>query len=250
MAILARIAAALPSALKYRLRAARPVYRWLLRLGGAQRTVQLAPGTVRWQIDQLTSQAHLLGSYEPYMQEMFRRFIAPGGVVYDVGAHAGFHSLLAGVLVGPTGRVIAFEPDPENCRSLQKQLAANASLPVQALEIAVSDQSGTLLMRRIASSSERFVSAEGELVVHAARIDDLLASGTIPPPSLLKIDVEGHEAAVLRGAMATLAAHRPVVLCDYNDASTEQIVRDALAGLGYRVAPGPPVIATPVGSCR
>jgi FkbM family methyltransferase len=243
---LARLTAAAPSRLKYALAGLKPLHARLLRLGGDTATVRLGSGTVRWRLDELTSQQHLLGTYEPYMQRALERWARPGAVVYDIGAHAGFASLYAALLVGPGGKVVAFEPYPTTFRSLERQLAANPGLPITALPIAASDVSATLAMRRPnGSSSQSFISAHGEVQVQARPIDELVAAGAIPPPAVIKLDVEGHEAAALRGALATIAAHRPVILCDYNDDATEALVRGTLAGLGYRVRPGPPVTALP-----
>jgi len=242
---LARLMAVVPSPLKYRLARLKPLYNCLLGFGSRVVTVRLPGGTVRWQIDALTSQQHLLGTYEPYLQAALARWVRPGDVVYDIGAHAGFHTLCAALLVGPSGQVIAFEPYPQNFRSLQRQLSLNPGLPARALAIAASDQTASLRMHRPGSSSQSHIAETGKVQVAAQSLDDLVQAGVIAPPNLIKLDVEGHEAAVLCGALTTITAHRPVLLCDYNDADTEALVRQALGGLAYDVSPGPPVTAVP-----
>ena len=243
--ILARLTAVAPTRLKYALADMRPLYLRVLRLGGSTVMVRLPRGTVRWQIDALTSQQHLLGTYEPYLQAALARWVRPGDVVYDIGAHAGFHTLCAALLVGPSGQVIAFEPYPQNFRSLQRRLSLNPGLPARALEIAASDTTAAVRMHGPGSSSQSHIAEAGAVLVDARSLDDLVQAGVIAPPNLIKLDVEGHEAAVLRGARATITAHRPVILCDYNDADTEAMVRHALSGLAYNVSPGPPVTAVP-----
>lgn len=243
--LLARLMAVVPTGAKYRLARLRPLYTWALAQGGNTVRLQLQPGTLNWQIDRLTSQRHLLGSYEPHMQAALAKWVRPGDTVYDIGAHAGFHSLYAALLVGNKGRVIAFEPHPGNRASLQRQAALNPSLAVSVLAYALSDQTAQLAMSVTGDSSQASIAHDGELQVEARRLDDLLSQGVVPPPDLLKIDVEGHEAAVLQGARATLSSYRPVILCDYNDHNTLEIVTQALLGLEYEVAPGPPVSAVP-----
>jgi hypothetical protein len=119
----------------------------LMRLGHPTVQIGTRAGTFRWQIDELTSQQVVLGTYEWYMQESFLTFLGPGSVVFDVGAHAGFHSLFCGLLVQPQGRVLAFEPHPDNRASLQRQILSNPHLPVTALPYALSDRCGLGLVK-------------------------------------------------------------------------------------------------------
>ena len=80
-----------------------------------------------------------LGSYEAEVQELLALTIGPGGAAYDVGANVGFFTLLASRLAGPTGRVYAFEPVPENLRCLRRHLALNDVRNVEVVEAAVCD---------------------------------------------------------------------------------------------------------------
>src|SRR5688572_13621160 len=70
---------------------------------------------------------------------LFRELIRPGMVVVDVGANIGYFSLLASTLVGPTGRVYAFEPDPVNCALLRKNVRLNRVTNIEVIESALSD---------------------------------------------------------------------------------------------------------------
>lgn len=127
--------------------------------------VQTRAGALHWKIDELTSQTFLLGTYEPYMQEAFLRFVRPGAVVYDIGAHAGFHTLFCGLLVGPSGRVIAFEPNPENRVSIEGQIRVNPGLPVSVLPYALSNRCGTVGLDTSISSSQCHVTEVGGIRV-------------------------------------------------------------------------------------
>ena len=152
-----------------------------------------------------------LGTYERATQALFSRQIVPGDVVFDVGAHVGFYTLLASRLVGPQGRVIAFEPLPRNVDLLERHLAYNAASNVTLVKAAVGERSGEDRFDTTGEPSMGALAEEGELV-QLVSIDDMVERGEVPPPRLIKIDVEGAESRVLQGAAATLAKHRPVLL--------------------------------------
>lgn len=243
---IARLSASLPSSLKYQLAALKPAYISVLSLGQKSVLIKTMAGTLRWNIDLLTSQEILLATYEPYMQAAFVAHISPGDVVYDVGAHAGYHSLFCSLLVGTGGSVCAFEPNPQNYSSLARQLALNSPHQVSLLPYALSDKSEAARLDNSQGPSQGRLASEGDIQVEARTIDSLVAEGLCPPPNVIKIDVEGHEQQVLLGALNTLRKHRPVILCDYNDHLTHALVTDLLTPLSYEVSSGPPVIAVPV----
>jgi FkbM family methyltransferase len=240
---LAKTVAVLPSGMKYKTKALRRFYIFLMSLGQPVISVRTRAGTVLWRIDRMTCQRHVLGSYELYMQDAFLRFVRIGSVVYDIGAHASFHSLFCGQLVGSSGRVLAFEPDPEARRSIERQLALNPGIPVSVYPYAISDHCG--FVRLDTSRGTAFVSQAGDVSVESKTIDGLVRKGVISPPDLIKIDVEGHECNVLRGAMGVLGKHRPIILCDPNDGQTSSAVAGLLTPLGYGVSEGLPIIALP-----
>lgn len=208
-------------------------------------TVTTDAGSVRWQIDELTSQQHLRGTYEPYMQRAFTQYARPGSVVYDIGAHAGFHTLFCGLLVGSTGRVIAFEPSSENRASLERQCQLNTHLAITVLPFAVADRSGRMAFDTTAGNSQGRLASHGSVVVEVRTLDSLVADGTIPAPSVVKLDVEGSEEEVLRGATYILKRYRPVILCDIDDDNTAAMAERVLGPLGYDMVESWPVIAVP-----
>jgi FkbM family methyltransferase len=240
---LARLVAKIPSPVKYRMAGLKPFYTSLMRLGGSAVRVETAAGTLNWKIDSLTSQQYVLGTYETYMQEAFLQFVRPGSVVFDIGANAGFHSLFCGLLVKPSGCVVAFEPNPESRKSLLGQVQANPELPVVALPFALSDYCGPAAFDHSKGHQSRLADG-GRLIVEVTTIDSMVGCGHIPPPHIMKIDVEGYEEHVLRGSTGTLRQYHPVVLCDYNDRNTFDLVTRVLKPLGYRISAGPPVVAS------
>jgi FkbM family methyltransferase len=232
---LTKLTAALPTSLKLKLGRLRPLYCKIVSFHQRPVRIECHGSSFLWQPDQLTSQTFLNATYEPKMQKAFEQIIRPGFVVYDVGSHAGFHALANALLVGPTGRVIAFEPRESNQISIQKQISLNPELPVQVMPWAVSDHDGTAMFDDSVSSAEGGIRPSGKTVVQTRTIDSLVAAGTIPAPNFIKIDVEGHERQVLRGASETIARHRPVLICDYNDLDTMPAMRETLEPLGYSV---------------
>lgn len=243
--LLAGISSALPSSLKYRLGGLSRPYTFLMRLGQPVVTVPSIAGAVSWEIDELTSQQFLRGTYEQYMQDAFAKFIRPGDCVYDVGAHAGYHSLLCGLLVGSTGRVFAFEPHPLSRRSIQRQLELNPALNVSLVPHALSNVCAKVYLDSTAGRSQTHISERGEFVAEAETIDHLVETGVLPPPQLIKIDVEGHELQVLQGGLKTIQTHKPIVLCDHNDSFTFGIVSTLMTPLGYDVTDFGLVISIP-----
>jgi FkbM family methyltransferase len=243
--LLARISAGLPSSIKYKLKNFRRPYTSLMRFGQPRLLVPTVAGRVNWEVDELTSQQFVRGTYELYMQKAFVDFIRPGFVVYDVGAYAGYHSLLCGLLVGPAGRVFAFEPHPHNRQSIQRQLALNLGVNVTLMAYALSDTCSSVYLNSAAGRAQSYLSDKGDFAVEARSVDYLVQEQLLPPPNVMKIDVEGHEAQVLRGARGTISAFRPTVLCDYNDNHTYAIVKELLVPLGYQVTGKSLVIALP-----
>ena len=238
---LVRLASILPSSIKHPLSGLRPLYTFVMGMGEPVIMARTAAGNVRWQVDGLTSQTFVLGTYEPYMQEAFVRFVRPGSVVYDVGAHAGYHTVLCALLVGDSGSIISFEPNPANFHSISRQLDLNSLTQVTISPFALSDRCGSQRMDISINSRQGRLSASGDLKIETHTCDCLVETQGFKPPDLIKIDVEGHEGQALEGMQRTLERYKPVVLCDYNDSSTLDTVSGILRPLGYQTAAGPPI---------
>jgi FkbM family methyltransferase len=155
---------------------------------------------------------------EPAGTRAFLDVLEAGQIVFDIGANIGYYSLIAARRVGPRGRVLAFEPFPRNISYLYRHLALNGADNVTVIPMACSD--GTALAQFLAGSN----CATGRLVdapsvagdarfeyVATVAVDQIVReSGLVP--DVLKIDVEGAEEQVLRGAHQTLSAARPTIL--------------------------------------
>ena len=238
---LATISARLPSTLKLRLRRLRPYYGRILSSGETVMSVDTRHGNLKWRLDELTCGGHLTGKYEPYMQEAIHEFLRPQMVVYDVGAHAGFHTLFCALKAHQT---VSFEPHPSNRASIERQINLNSALNIRLLPYALSDKNGPGVLAEPSNSSMAYVSSDGSIPIELRTIDSLVAEG-VPPPDLIKVDVEGHELNVLRGCAKTIERYRPIILCDPNDESTAQSISNMLTAFNYEVTGMLPIVCLP-----
>ena len=146
------------------------------------------------------------------------RHLGAAAVFYDIGANLGFFSLLAAHLSGlEEGRVYAFEAAPDNAEAIRVNAALNASPNVEVIAKAVSDRAGQRARCRWSTtragpsspSTASTPSPSSVIDVELVAIDDLVGRGALPPPTLVKIDVEGAELAVLEGMRETIDAPPP-----------------------------------------
>ena len=174
--------------------------------------------------------------------------LRPGDTFYDVGANIGFFSLLAARCVGPTGRVVAFEPVPENVRCFEANAARNGVANVEVHRVAVGARSGTGVLAlahhpggSALDEAGRPADYAGPLDVQLRSLDDLVLGGETAPPTMVKIDVEGAESAVLDGMARTASRLHPTVVVETDGPTAEEVSRrtaaltEQLVGLGYEV---------------
>lgn len=178
-----------------------------------------------------------LGSYEYEKQTLFTKSILPGDVVFDIGAHAGFYTLLASSLVGHGGRVIAFEPLPSNLEHLGAHLRLNNVDNVQVIEAAVSDTDGQFSFKLGDGTTTGSLSPGGELKVRTVSLDTMHAKGDIPIPSAIKMDIEGGEIRALIGAKKILEQHHPIIFLATHSAEIHKNCCELLRSLGYDLRP-------------
>jgi len=176
-----------------------------------------------------------LGTYEYENQVIFEQQLTRGNIVFDIGAHAGFFTLLASVLVGESGKVFAFEPSPRNLVYLKEHLKLNKINNVTIIEAAVSKFSGKSCFNLDQTGYQGGISVEGNFEVETVSLDELIANGKIPVPNYLKIDVEGHEKSVLLGAKSLLANHHPTIFLSIHGRPVFQQCSTLLTSLDYRL---------------
>ena len=169
-------------------------------------------------------------------------WVTAGGWVIDVGANVGHYTARLSQLVGPTGRVLAFEPVPETFELLAANMAAAGARNVTLFNVAASTQIGVagVSLPHFSSGLTNYymagiTSGEGEFKVLTAPVDSVMPSARV---SLVKIDVEGHELQALRGMRALLQRDRPRLIVEGASPEVETFLRE----LGYTFAelPGSP----------
>lgn len=156
--------------------------------------------------------------WEPHLTEVFRRHIRRGMRVADVGANVGYFTMLSASLVGAEGEVFAFEPNSENCRLLLQSAAENDFRNVRLFPLALAEACGHAYFTTHIGSNGGLVPAAPSLatghgtIVPTARLDSLLA----PPIHFMKVDVEGAEYGVFRGAASLISAAHPVLMSEFS----------------------------------
>jgi FkbM family methyltransferase len=155
-------------------------------------------------------------------------------VCWDVGANVGFYTLLFAELVGAGGRVFAFEPAPRNVQMLRRHVEMNRCQNVRIFPCALGNIDGETGFDPGPDTLTGHLAAGGPLKVSCSRADTLLAEGQLEAPDVIKIDVEGAEADVLRGACGALE-HRPTVFLATHGETVHRACLDLLGTSGYRV---------------
>ena len=181
------------------------------------------------------------GNLESAVQEAMVRHLGRGAVFYDIGANLGFFSLLAAHLSGLSeGRVYAFEAAPDNVTAICRNAELNQVPNIEVIGKAVAASSGRGRLQVVDDQSwSKLVEygahpfTERVIEVEMVAIDDLLEAGALPPPAVVKIDVEGAEIAVLEGMRRTIERHRPAIICELHDTHAEFVA--LMQNHGYRL---------------
>ncbi len=162
--------------------------------------------------------------------------LKPGQVAWDVGANIGFYTQMMSEAVGSTGRVFAFEPNAGTFAELSAHVAHCGNVTLVQKALGGQDGMARMVTPADYSSASRVVSAgdsslDSHDIVQITKGDALVASGAVPQPQFLKIDVEGHELEVVRGLKSTLAS--PACQC-----VLVEVHFSLLDQAGHRNAPG------------
>lgn len=191
-----------------------------------------------------TWEALLARDYEKGSFEMLDRIIKPGQIVYDIGANVGLYALQLARMVKPTGHVYCFDANPVCVYFLQANLAYNGIRNVDILPVAVAEQAKTCRFNLqysnshlgMGSESEFWGEKPGQVVdMNAASIDRMIADLKLPDPDVLKIDVEGAEAKVIRGMQHLLARKKPKVVIELHGPDAAKATSKQLVAHGYRL---------------
>jgi FkbM family methyltransferase len=182
------------------------------------------------------------GEYSQHEFALFEYLCGAGDVVVEVGANIGAHTLGLARHVGPGGRVVAVEPQPVVFQTLCGNMAINSITNVDCLNLALSDAPGHVTVPivdyggqgnfggiSVHHAADVAAKAPGHKV-EARRLDDVF---DYPRLKLLKIDVEGMEAAVLRGAKETIAKHRPILYVENDRTDKSKALIELLFSYDY-----------------
>lgn len=186
--------------------------------------------------------------WERRLVEVYTAHVRAGSTAVDVGANIGCHTIILASLVGPRGRVLAYEPQPL-LAGLLRANTAGAAAGIEVRQAAVGESAGTARVSlpdyetsgnpggwslAVGSGKEvkrRIVLGDEPEDVDVVRLDDEDAVSSDGAVDLIKIDVEGMELDVLQGGARLLAAHQPAIFLETRDHRHE--IDEFLASIGY-----------------
>lgn len=177
----------------------------------------------------------ILGTHEKEFVHILMKILYKNQVFYDVGAHVGYYSLLSSKIVGESGKVVAFEPSPNNLLLLLKNLKLNNISNVQVINACVGDKEGIVMFDLNDDSSTSHIDTSESLKVKMVTIDNLTKKCIIPLPNMLKIDVEGAELLVLKGMTNTLKLYHPLILLSTHSQILHTTSVNLLEKHGYKL---------------
>jgi FkbM family methyltransferase len=175
--------------------------------------------------------AYYFGDLDPKITNVCRLLVKPGSTVCDIGANIGIVTLILSKLVGESGQVFAFEPNPRCFDALEAAVRHNQITNVSVEQFALGSESGELELvfpehnAGAGSLKRRSIDKVGHSIrVLVRKLDDFAAEHGINRIQFMKIDVEGFEGEVLRGGRQILASHRPdAILFEANDKGTGKL---------------------------
>lgn len=197
-----------------------PPVRWLaLKMLARRQPAEVEVGGLTFEVHPadfgVTFEIASTGDYEPVTRSACIEALTPGMTFIDIGAHVGLFTVPAAMAVGPGGRVIAFEPDPDNRRLLERNIARHELDTVQVVPAAVSDRSGDITLKQspFNTGDHRIDARSGARGVQVQMVSlDQWLSEHDHTADVIKMDVQGAEPLVLRGMQSLLDGDRPLQL--------------------------------------
>jgi len=192
-----------------------------------------------------------MGQVDPVLYRMAEELVAPGATVWDIGANVGLFSFCAAARAGRSGSVLSVEPDfwlaqliGRSARELNRRGCDSAPVRVLCASISEASQISELEVAERARASNHLVGAIGSNQAKASRYSQVTVSLTLDyllnyfaAPDVLKIDVETHEASVLRGGRKLLTTARPKIWCEVSAGNSAEVTR-LLQEAGYEMYGG------------
>jgi FkbM family methyltransferase len=181
-----------------------------------------------------TTNASWIGHYEADHVFALRQLVHPGSIAFDLGANAGFYTLALSRLVGDSGHVYCFEPEAGNAYLLRRHIEINKLRNVTFVQAAISDSTGMVGFDGALKSASGEITSGGSYLIPSISLDEFIAAGN-PPPSFIKMDIEGAEEMALEGAKNLLSKQRPAWLVATHTNELTASCRKTLTGYGYRL---------------
>lgn len=182
----------------------------------------------------------LYGTFELAELEFVKKQLRPGDIVLDIGANVGLYSVLMGVAVGQSGCVFSFEPSPANVLRLRKNLERNNLSTANVFPCALGESDGQMVLHLAEDPAypslvevESGLSNGTDIAVQVNSLDGVWEKSGRPMVSFAKIDVEGAEIAVIRGASNFLSVCKPMMLIEANSPQQLEQISGLLRPLGY-----------------
>jgi FkbM family methyltransferase len=192
----------------------------------------------KWKRHHRFVNGYWLGMYEIPLQQAIVRELRNGDVFYDIGANAGFFSLVGTHCVGGKGRVFSFEPLPSNADAVEEIFAINDLTNCHLIRAAVTDHGGQVSFSTSDDSSTAHITSVSTRMkketfsVPALTLDDFIQK--FPSPNLMKIDVEGAELLVLKGAEKLLKSSTPPkLIIEVHETVNNTELVDFILNMGY-----------------
>jgi FkbM family methyltransferase len=195
--------------------------------------------------DWLGQYVYINGVYEPPTANLFTLLIKPGSTVLDIGANAGFFSLLSSVLVGAEGKVYAFEPIPSVRNRLTVNINLNKFSNIEVIAKAASDNNAFATIHegpedhKGISSLRPLKNASQSITIETIAIDTIATD--IGKIDFVKIDIEGAELLALTGMERIIEQDHPTLVIEFTDAYLQSFghsatkMADWLTQYGYRL---------------
>ncbi len=166
-------------------------------------------------------------SHDVHVAAAMRSFLRPGGTFIDIGANVGYMTLLGASLVGPSGKVLAFEALPTNVEMIRKSLRANRNSNVTLYPYAVAERHASVVIAANEGNSHfagRDDPRRDLVTIEAVDLDTFIGDAadgmTI---DLIKMDIEGAEGLALQGMKRLLARSRPVIIAEFMPSALQRI---------------------------
>jgi FkbM family methyltransferase len=206
-------------------------------------TINVGPAAgLRFEVALPLDKSVWAGVYETEFTAAIVEHVKPRDICYDIGGYRGY---ISGVMaLAGASKVLVFEPLPANQKAVGRLCELNPNLPINLFAVALGSMDGPSLLKvmpdlsmgkLVTSSFLPEISSVDEKQVTVRRIDSLLQNREVPPPNVIKIDVEGAEIDVLRGALETLRVLRPKIFLEAHGDALERDCSEQLLQLGYSI---------------